>query len=225
MLKRVLSPGRRSKEQPSSPTAGEGPGEALEQQQAGQRVMAAPVEAQAAGGGAGALPPRPPVGLSPFDAPAEPAAKPPLPPSGACGAMGQSMSGPPALGRPSVIKSYLSRDEVCPEAAPMLQQRLSQRLSTVSTNPDVVANAKATLRREAAEVHALPKVSSEELLPCLESVLSFPRGGADAAPCIQAEERQGLAVVGIDPQRAEAVERAVQGAEAGGGEQARRYQA
>lgn len=63
MLKRVLSPGRRSKEeQPSSPTAGE-PGAALEQQQAGQRVLAAPVDAQVAGSGAAALPPRPPVGV------------------------------------------------------------------------------------------------------------------------------------------------------------------
>ncbi|KAI7841939.1 hypothetical protein COHA_004466 [Chlorella ohadii] len=118
---------------------------------------------------------------------------------------------------------YLSRDEVCPEAAPVLQQRLSQRLSTVSANPEVVASAKATLRREAAEVHALPKVSSEELLPCLQSVLSFPRG--NAAPCAQAEERQGLAEVGIDPQRADAVERAVQGTDVGRGQQARRYQA
>lgn len=58
-----------------------------------------------------------------------------------------------------------------------------------------------------AQVHSLPKVSSEELLPCLESVLSFPREGGTAAG--SQEERQGLAEVGIDPQRAEAVERAV----------------
>ncbi len=74
-----------------------------------------------------------------------------------------------------------------------------------------------------AQVPALPKVSSEELLPCLQSVLSFPRG--NAAPCAQAEERQGLAEVGIDPQRADAVERAVQGTDVGRGQQARRYQA
>lgn len=41
----------------------------------------------------------------------------------------------------------------------------SQRLAQVSCNPAVVAGAKATLRREAAEVHALPRPSSEELLP------------------------------------------------------------
>lgn len=67
--------------------------------------------------------PSPPPPRSPFDAPAEPAAKPAVPPTGASGAMGQSMSGPPALGRPTMMK-YLSRDEVCPEAAPVLQQRL-----------------------------------------------------------------------------------------------------
>lgn len=57
------------------------------------------------------------------------------------------------------------------------------------------------------QVLSMPKVSSEELLPCLESVLSFPREGGTAAG--SQEERQGLAEVGIDPQRAEAVERAV----------------
>lgn len=150
MLKRVLSPGRQSKEQPSPE----------EQQQAGQRVVAAPVDEQEAGGAAAAaLPPRPPVGLrwgalrllwlpplasacqptsrllwashartplpcSPFDAPAEPTAKPVLPPSGGGGALAQSMSGPPALGRPSVIKSYLSRDETRADISPALQQRL-----------------------------------------------------------------------------------------------------
>ena len=58
-------------------------------------------------------------------------------------------------------------------------------------------------------MHSLPKVSSEDLLPCLESVLSFPREGE--APCAAgqgAEVRRGLAEVGIEPQQAEAVERA-----------------
>lgn len=74
------------------------------------------------------------------------------------------------------------------------------------------------------QVLSMPKVSSEELLPCLESVLSFPREGGSAA-CTQ-EERQGLAEVGIDPQREEAVERAVQETDGGGaGPQGRRYQA
>lgn len=79
-----------------------------------------------------------------------------------------------------------------------------------------------------AQVHSLPKVSSEELLPCLESVLSFDRDGGAAAPCAQgkAEEQRGLAEVGINPQRAEAVERAVQETGArGGGEQAQHFPA
>lgn len=41
----------------------------------------------------------------------------------------------------------------------------SQQLARVSQQPAVVTQAKALLRREAADVHKLPKVSSEELLP------------------------------------------------------------
>lgn len=48
-----------------------------------------------------------------------------MPPGSGAGLV-QSMSGPPALGQPSTtaLKSYLFREEVCPEKAPEMQQRL-----------------------------------------------------------------------------------------------------
>ncbi|KAL4426511.1 hypothetical protein ABPG77_008369 [Micractinium sp. CCAP 211/92] len=85
----------------------------------------------------------------------------------------------------------------------------SQRLSRLSTDPNVVASAKATLRREAAEVHHLAKVPSEELMPQLESVLSFTRDGAGSGGAASAagsgsrtgEEARALAEVGISEPR------------------------
>ncbi|KAL4458519.1 hypothetical protein ABPG75_013384 [Micractinium tetrahymenae] len=89
-----------------------------------------------------------------------------------------------------------------------LSPHCSQHLARVSADPQVVASAKATLRREAAEVRHLASVPSEELLPQLESVLSFARegregaGAAGAASGGAAEEARALAQVGISqPQR------------------------
>ncbi|EFN54167.1 hypothetical protein CHLNCDRAFT_135590 [Chlorella variabilis] len=95
-----------------------------------------------------------------------------------------SSSGPPALGRTSVA-SYLKREEVCAQAAPQLQHSVRQasphcivcqRLARVSADPRVQASAKATLRREAAE---------------LESVL--------ALRCEEQGEEEALQGVGIEP--------------------------
>lgn len=131
-------------EPPASPAAGSSPTSRGQ----GRRVQVEPVAGPAAATPppTAARPPRPP--LSPFDAPAA----------------GGSPCSSPRLSRASV-KTYLCRDEVQTQMSPELQQRVSQQLARASASPQVVASAKSTLRREAAEVHCLPKVSSEELLP------------------------------------------------------------
>ena len=133
-----------------------------------------------------------------------------------------------------------------PPFLPAHMPTCSQRLARMSADPQIIAAAKATLRREAAEVrrrravpawqagiqllpllqaqtktglcgkrvlihsmrlsscflalcvqvHSIPKVSSEELLPTLESVLSLRHQEAEEQ---EEGEQEALASVGIQP--------------------------
>lgn len=83
---------------------------------------------------------------------------------------------------------------MCAQAAPALQQRVSQRLSHLSSLPEVQQNAKGVLRREARELHGLKHVPSADLLPSLKCMLSVGRGGGES--CTEAE-RDALAGVGV----------------------------